>query len=336
MDPWYATREDVMSGADVKASARTASQVDADIEAATRTVEQLLHRKFFPWTGVRYFDFPAGQSAASWRVWFDQFDLTSLTAVANGDGSSIPVPNVFLNPQEGPPYTYAEVSLATSSAFAAGSTWQRALAFTGVWGYANAQAPAGTVVGGVNGSVTSLGVSDSSLVGVGSLLTVGAERMRVTGKGLVDTTADLGADLAASAGITSVLVSSGALVNTGEFITVGAEMMQVVDKAANTLVVKRAVSGSVLATHTNGDAVYAPRTLTVERASTGTTAASHSNADPVTVWVPPGPIRNLTQATAIATQQQRSGGWTKTAAAALDELTDQVKAAYGRYRTAVV
>lgn len=336
MQPWYATREDVMSATDVKVSARNSVQLDADLEAASRTAELLTHRRYYPWSGTRYFDWPADQGGRSYRIWFDQYDLISLTSIANGDGSTVPTANVFLDPQDGPPYTSAEVSQNTTSAFAAGGTWQRAVGFTGLWGSSNDQTSAGTLAAGINASTTAVTVSDSSVVGVGSLLTVGAERMIVTARATATTTATLGASLLSSAGADAVTVSSGALVHAGEFITVGTEIMQVYAVTGNVLSVKRAVQGTTLAAHTLGDTVYAPRALTVARGATGTTAATASLGDAVTVWVPPGPIHNFTVALATSFGQQRTGGWTKEADAALDALTEQVRAAYGRYRTAAV
>src|SRR5258708_3592676 len=194
MEPWYATREDVMSGTDVKASAHTGAQIDADIEASSRTVEALLHRKLYPWSGTRFFDFPDRQTSESFRIWFDQFDLTSLTSILNGDGTAVPIGSVFLDPQDGPPYTSAQLSVGSSAAFTSGVTWQRTISFTGLWGWANTQLAAGTLTAGISTSVLLVPVSDSSVVGVGSLLTVGAERMQVTGKLLTDTTATLGSD----------------------------------------------------------------------------------------------------------------------------------------------
>lgn len=336
MKPWYATREDVMSATDVKTSAHNGPQVDADIDSASRAVENMLRRYFYPWTGTRYFDYPGEQYVRGWRVWFEPFYLTSLTSVTINDGTTIPVGNLFLNPQYGPPYSYAEVNLSTLSSFSAGSTWQRALAFTGLWGDHNNQAVAGTLTAGVNASATSVGVSDSSLVGVGSLLTVGAERMQVVDKALVSTTATLSGDLAQSAGADAVTVSDGTLIHSGELVTVGSEIMQVYQVAGNVLTVKRAVQGTTLAAHTSGALLYAPRTLTVSRAATGTTAASATQGAAVTVWEPPGQIRTLTVAMAVATNQQRIGGWTKESAAALNDLISQAQSGYGVRRTAAV
>lgn len=342
MEPWYLTREDLMSATDVKTSARNAAQLDGDAFMASRTCDRLLHRKFYPWTGTRYFDWPSRPASRTWRLWLGEFDLTSLDSVTNNDGSVIPLGNVFLNPQDGPPYSSLEINQGTSSAFSSGSTQQRAVALAGTWGWANDQQPAGTLTSGINALVTQpVTVSDSSLVGIGSLLTVGTERMIVTGKAQASTTATLGADLAVSAGATAVTVSNGALVNVGEVILIDAEYLQVVDKAGNVLTVKRAVSGTVIAPHTSGATIYAPRSLTVVRAQTGTTAASHNNGDTVTAWAPPAPVHNLASALAVSYAQQRTDGWTKpgtskSAQSALNELIEQVKGAYGRFRMETV
>jgi hypothetical protein len=333
---WYATREDVMSATDNKTSARMTADIDRDLESASRSVELLTHRVFYPWTGTRYFDYPGDQLSRAYRIWFGQFDLLSVTSITNGDASTVTVGNVFLNPQDGPPYTSVEVNLATTSAFAAGSTWQRAVAVTGLWGYSNDQTPAGTLAEDVDGTETGIDVSDSSLIGVGSLITVGSERMAVTGKSQLTTGTTLAGDLTASAANVAVTVASGVAVNVGERIRIDSETMQVVDKASNTLTVKRAVDGSVLAAHTTGATVYAPRTLTVVRGSAGTTAGTAANGAAITVWNPPGPIRELTVALALTAQQNRSNGYGTDNTNATSRLERQVVALYGRLRKAAV
>lgn len=333
VEPPYATREQLAAATDVKASALSAAQLDADLAAASRTVEAILHRKLYPWSGTRSFDFPQ-RGATSWRVWFDQYTLIALDSVANGDGTALSPAGLFLDPQDGPPYASAQVDLGTTAAFASGDTWQRALGFTGLWGDSNQQNPAGTLTASITSGTVVLGVSDSSLLGVGSLLTVGSERTLVTGKGLADTTATTTADLDVKAASTLIPVTGGT-VHAGEVITVGSERMQVTDVAGSNLIVKRAVDGSVLAAHTLGAAVYAPRAVTVVRAVTGTAAASANNGASITVWAPPPPLGQLAVAIAVAVAQQRTGGWTKTASAALDELTDQTRQMFGRYRLGV-
>lgn len=333
VEPPYATREQLAAATDVKATALSASQLDTDIAASSRTVEAILHRKLYPWSGARYFDFPQ-RGATSWRVWFDQYTLVTLDAVTNGDGTALTPASLFLEPQDGPPYIGAQVDLGTTDAFTSGDTWQRALAFTGLWGDSNRQDPAGTLTALITSGTAVLGVSDSSLIGVGSLLTIGTERALVTGKGLATTSATITGNLDAKAATVLVGITGGT-VHTGETITVGAERMLVIDVAGTNLIVKRAVDGSVLASHLIGDVVYAPRAVTVTRGVTGTTAASASNGATVTVWVPPAALGQLAVAIAVAVGQQRIGGWTKAKAAALDDLTDQTRQLFGRYRSGV-
>src|SRR5690606_22447868 len=56
--PWYTTRETVKAALDYKETARNDAQVDRAIESASRAVEGLLHRRFYPETATRYFDWP--------------------------------------------------------------------------------------------------------------------------------------------------------------------------------------------------------------------------------------------------------------------------------------
>lgn len=335
VEPPYATREEVAAATDVKAPAYAGAQIDQDIAAASRTVEAVLHRKLYPWSGTRFFDFPK-QGGTSWRVWFNQYALIQLDSVLNGDGSALAPGAVFLDPQDGPPYSSAQVDLSTMDAFTSGDTWQRALAFTGLWGDSNQQDPAGTLVGSIGTSDVSLTCSDSSLVGVGSLLTVGSERTLVTGKNLASTSATLTANIDVKKSTDLVGITGGA-VHTGETITVGAERMRVVDVAGTNLIVERGVDGSTLAAHSTSDVVYAPRTLTAVRAATGTVAASASNGAALTVWRPPAALKQLAVALAVATYQQRTAGWTAQQAKAsqtnLEELTTQTRQLYGRYRS---
>lgn len=336
MLPWYTTREAVASAPDVKASAHQAQTIDADIEAASRSVEHLLHRYLYPWTGVRHFNFPARpQRSPSWKIYLNEFQLISLTSVTNGDGSVIPASDCVLRPESGPPYDVLELKLSSQSGFSSGQTWQNALSVAGLWGDSYNLKSSGTVVGAVNNSQTSVTVSNSAQVGVGSLVVLGAERLQVTEKDYVATGATVHGALTAKANDSSFTVDSGT-VSRGEQVIVDGEMLDVLTVTGTTVTVRRAASGSTLATHNAGVAIYAPRVLTVERGATGTTAATASNGDTVWVWQPEGTIRQLTEAIAVAQAQQRSGGWTKGKADALDAFIDRVRETYGRYRTAAV
>jgi hypothetical protein len=98
----------------------------------------------------------------------------------------------------------------------------------------------------------------------------------------------------------------------GETITIDSERMRVLDIVSNNVLVRRAVDGSVLATHTSGVTVYAPRLLTVTRAHAGTTAATHLIAAVVYRNVPPALISELCVAEAQTLLGQESGGWQQT------------------------
>lgn len=56
--PCYATREEVKSALDIKQTARNNDQVDRAIDSASRAVEGLLHRVFYPTFDTRYVDWP--------------------------------------------------------------------------------------------------------------------------------------------------------------------------------------------------------------------------------------------------------------------------------------
>lgn len=309
MGIWYCTREDVKSALDSAETARNNTLVDRAIEAASRTVEGSLHRKFYPQVDTRYFDWPNSQYARSWRLWLDSDEIISVTSVTSG-GTTITAADYFLEPaNSGPPFRSVDIDLASNSAFSSGDTPQRSIAITGTFGYNDDTTSVGTLAEALDSSETGVDVSNSALIGVGSLLLVGSEYMNVTGKALLDTGAESSASaLAAQMNVTTVPVDNGALVNAGEVITLDSERMLVLDVAGNNLIVKRAYDGTVLAAHTSAT-VYAPRTLTVERGAVGSTAAAHDTAAAVAAHVVPGPVRTLTIAEAIVILQQESGGY---------------------------
>lgn len=323
---WYCTREDVMSATDNKASARMGADIDRDIESASRAAEGFLRRRFYPWTGTRYFDWP-GLATTAWRLRLGDHDINTVTTLTVGGAV---VTAYFLEPDSGPPYSVIEFDRSSSDwASSSGITSQRAVAIAGQWGKHD-QAPAGALAEVLDAVETGVDVTDSSAIGVGSLLTVGTERMIVTGKGQLTTGTTTTAGLDAKASTVAVPVVSGAAVNVGERILIDAETMQVVDKAGNTLVVDRAADGSVLAAHLTAATVYAPRSLTVVRGVLGTAAAIASLSAPITVWVPPGLVNALTVAYAVRAAQQRSGGYTVDDENALNALQARAFTAHGR------
>lgn len=304
--PVYATREDVMAALDVAETARASAQVDRLIGAASRSVDDLCVRVFYPTKTTRYVDWPSNQLGKSYRVWLDgTHELISLTSVTSGGRA---LTSYFLEPQSsGPPFTRLEVDLSGPDALTAGGTFQRSIALTGVFGACADTTTAGALAEALDTSETGVDVTDSSSIGVGSLILVDSEYMQVTRRSLLTTGQTISADLAASKAGTTVTVASTAGITAGEVLTVDAERMLVNDLTSTTLIVERAWSGSVLATHTTGATVYAPRTLTVERGVLGTTAATHTISTTVYRHTPPPLVTELTIAeTLVALARERS------------------------------
>lgn len=347
MGVWYATREDVMRAPDSKLTARNSAQIDRALESASRDVESLCKRTTFaPTIATKSFPYPGPQTGTSWRLWLNANSLISVTTLTSG-GTTIAAADYFLEPNEyGPPYTHVEIDLASSASFGGGDTHQRDISITGLFGYRNDETAAGTVTEALDTSETGVDVDGTaaSLLGVGSVIRIDDERMLVTGRTMADTGQNLGgAGLTASAASVTVAVSDGTAYAMDEVVLIESERMLIVDIAGNALTVKRAWDGSVLAAHAAGVDIYALRTLTVQRGALGTTAATHSSSAPVLRWDPPGPVRDLTIAMAVAQVTNEVSGYARTRktgdggsgeratdASALKGLRDRVYASHGR------
>jgi hypothetical protein len=231
-------------------------------------------------------------------------------------GVAIPTGNVLLRPDWGPPFTRVELARDSVSAFGGGATPQRSVSMLCLWGDRDDTATAGVLAAAVaTTTVTTVTASNAALIGVGQLIRVGDERMTVTERSSVDTGTTLVGALTASSANTSVPVMSGAAVNVGEVVTLGSERMMVDDITGNTLIVRRAFDGSVLATHSNGAVVYAPRLLTVQRGVGGTTAATHSSAAAITKWAYRPLASQLARAYILTGIQDEAAGYARVAAA---------------------
>lgn len=344
---WYATREDVMRALDVKLTARSARQVDRALESASRGVEAMCHRRFYPVVATRYFDWPDSQYGTSWRVWLDATELASLTTLASG-GVTIPSTDYLLEPNRyGPPFSRIEIDLASSAAFGGGSTHQRDIQATGVWaGAPVTESTSGAIAEALDASETAVDVNGaaSAGLGVGSVLRVDSERMIVTDRQMLDTGQNVGGSgLTAQQNSVTLTVSDGTAFAIDEILLVESERMLIVDIAGNALTVQRAWDGTVLAAHAAGVDIYAPRTLTVTRGALGTTAATHSNGASVVRWDPPGLVRDLTIAETVNRITNEQAGYARTrrtgesrsndqalTARDLPSLRDQVYTAHGR------
>lgn len=342
--PVYCTREDVKTALDIKATARSNAQVDRAVISGAGAVEDQLKRKFYPFDGVRVFDWPNRfQRAAAWRLYFGANDLVSATAVTSG-GVAIPLASVNFEPaNSGPPFTRMELDISKSpGSFTAGATWQHDISITGTWGYSAAVTPAGTLTAAVTDTTgTTVAVSDSTQCGAGSLLLIGTERLLVTDRSMITTGQSqqgAGAGTAVNSDV-SLTVTDGTKYTVNEILLLDSERMLITDIAANVLTVKRGWDGSVLAVH-SGATVYAPRSLTVTRGALGTTAATHLISAAVSRYVFPGLVTELNVAEAINTLLQGTSGYARTvgegdnlrlaSGAGLADIRVRAMAAHGR------
>lgn len=307
--PVYCTREEVKSSLDSPLTATANAQVDDAIEAASRLIEGRTNRVFYPTLGTRTFDWPdpARRGHPSWVLYLNADELISMSALSSG---GVAITGALLRPDDGPPFTRIELDRSGPGAFGGSSTPQRDISITGLWGYRDDSAPAGTLTAAIaSTTATTCSVSNSAAIGVGSIIKVDSERMIVTGKSMVDTTVN--GTIAAQANAQTLAVASGAAFTAGEVILLDAERMLIDDIAGNNLIVKRAWDGTALAVHTGAD-IYAQRTLTVRRGELGTTATTHDSAAAITVLKVPAPIRRLCVAEALVELGQEQSGYART------------------------
>ena len=309
--PVYCTREDVKQALDLKETARSNGAVDRAIQAASASVEGLCHRVFYPQVATRYFDWP-DQYARPWRLWLDDSELISVTALSSG-GVAIPADCFNLEPnRNGPPFNRVEIQLDTDSAFGGGSTPQRDITITGLFGYSDTAAPAGTAAAGAAAGATTLDVTDSAAIGVGQILRIGTERLLVSDRAMLATGQTLQANLDVRQNDQALHAVDGAAFTVGEVLLLDAERMRIDDIAGNTLVVRRAWDGTTLAAHTATIAIYAGRRLTVIRGALGTTAATIAPGAAVQRWQAPAPVRSLCIAEALVDLLQEASGYART------------------------
>ena len=348
MANWYVGRSAAKRAVGIDGSDRN-TVIDSHIEAASREIDALTNRRFIPESKLRNFAWPQRNGRRVYVVYLDE-DLLSVDS--NGltkegdDATVIATADFFLEPQGiGPPYHRIEIDLASTAFFSAKDTHQRQIRVTGSWGFSDDTKAAGTVrdSGGINASVTSLLVSDGSLVDVGDTLLIGTEQLLVTEQAsAAEENADLldGA-LTVDKSEVSVTVDNGGRYNVNEMILVDSERMLIESISVNVLTVKRAYDGSVLALHANDAPVSVFRTLTVTRGENGTTAATHALAVAITKYAPPSDIVALCKALAIGYYEAEKGGWTGTVGSGegtvrvsqsgLNKLRDRVERRYRRH-----
>lgn len=340
--PTYCTREDVKRALDRAEGVTADWEIDRAVETGSLMVEHpdVLNRVFYPTVTTRYFDWPVVGSRP-WVLWLDENELVSVITITNGSGDALPATDYFLEPRNvGPPYASVEIDLSSGASFeAATGTYQRSVAITGVFGYDVTTRAAGAAGEALDDSETELTVSDASKIGVGDLLTVGAERLLVQDRVSVTTGLTLGGDITAAKNVEQ-FTASGAGLNIGEVVTIDAESMLVVAIASTTITVRRAWDNTTLAAHSSGATIYAPRSLTVQRGVLGTTAAAHVDGAALTVHDYPPPVRSLAIAEALTMLGQERSGYARSIGsgdsarehrgAGLKDVRKAVRGVYGR------
>lgn len=335
---WYTTRERVVSAIDIGMPMSDRLRIDEAIEGSARAIENTYNRRFYPELRTLGLDWPSRTFGRSWRVWLPPWDeFQSVTTLTSG-GTEISSDDYILYPRNGPPYNRVEVNIGTSAAFSSGSSPQNSLQIYGLGGWSDNNPSAGSTASSLTSSTTSVDVTDSSRIGVGTVLKISSERMVVTDRSWL-TTGQTGSLTASKASVT-LAVSDGTTFFKNEILLLDSEYVYVNDIVGNNLIVRRAIYGSVLADH-SGSTIYAPRRLTVRRAVLGTTASSHSSPATVLRWEPPRLAESLNVAEAVALFLAENSGYARTVGSGESErelrgnsLTDlrlQADQVYGRH-----
>jgi hypothetical protein len=200
---------------------------------------------------------------------------------------------------------------STNSAFGVGSTPQRDVRITGMFGYQDVFAASGALAVALTDTTgTAVQVTNGALVGVGDVVRVDSERMLIVDKAMVtsgQTQQTTGAGTASKAD-NLLAVVDGTKFAPQEVILMDAERMLIVDVAGNNLSVIRAWDGTTLAVH-SGATVYVHRLLTVTRGAYGSTAATHLISAAVQTAVVPSLVRQLALAEAIVDVAQQVGAY---------------------------
>lgn len=346
--PAYCTRESVKRALDVKLTTRSDQQVDEAIQEGSEGAEGLLHRKFYPELATKYFDWPNFQGTYPWKLYLDDNELADITVtppVLTSGGNVIDPTTIFWGDSRySPPYTKLELNRASSSNFGQGNTPQRDVGLTGVYGYWIKSSPSGSLAVAVTDTTgTTITVNSQCTVaaGVGDNIVIDSERMLVTDKTMVSSGQNQVSGLTtANTADVALGVSDGTKFSVYETLLLDSERLFVEDIAGNTLTVKRAWDGSVLAAHGSSSTVYALRNLTVVRGALGTTATTHLVNTAAVVAVYPSLVSQLSRAYALYQILGEKSGYSMTrgagnqkqtqVGASIPDIEDRCYQRYGR------
>lgn len=315
---WYATEEQVRSSLEIIGSRRSKVLIRQKLEHASRAVEGLLHRRFYPEIRTVAMDWPNYQYGPPWTLYLGDNELISLTTLTSG-GTVIPGADVILrrdDDRQEPPYNRIEIKLSSASAFAGGITFQQSAVMLGAFGYnATDTSLAACALGAnINSSVTTIvlnPVAGQYPIGVGSILLIGTERLILADRLMSDTAINSGGALTALQSGNTLPVPDGTLFSIDEIILIDAERMRISDIAGNNLIVDRAWDGTTLAAHNTNSDIFALHTFVAKRGQLGTTAAAHVTTDPIYVHDFPGSVNELALAETVCALEQNSSAYAR-------------------------
>lgn len=342
----YTTVERVMTASSIKATAYATNEILDAILSASDSVDRLVNLgdatrpAFAPWTGSITFDWPTINNGDGYRFFLNQFRLHSLTSLVSG-GDSL-TSSALPWPSYGPPYSAVEIDQAGSDSLDyVSGVGQRSLVLSGTWGVLGETSERSSWTLGASVSSSASTLTLNAPVGVGSIVVLGNERVIVSARSWASS-GQTSSALTAAVNAQSVSVSDGSAFLAGEEIIIDSERLLIREIVGNTLTVQRQSSGSTLAAHSNGAAIYWARSCEVERGALGTSADSHDSGSAVGIYRAPTLVEQLTIAYALDRRAQESAGYARTigqgeserqvSARGIADLERRVSAAYGRIR----
>jgi hypothetical protein len=345
MGIWYATREQITRSLEILQSAYAGALIDAKLEWASRSIEYQTHRRFYPERRQIKRDWPSARDGVTWAVDLGDQELISVEIVSSG-GTNI-TSSCYLSREDDllePPYSTLQVDLSTNAAFSSGTTFQRSLQITGLFGFRDTDTslPGGELTAAIASTTTNtitINPSSGSFTpGIGSLLLVDSERMVVRDRQMITSGQTLSASVTDTQS-TRVITSAGASnFASGEVILIDGERMLINEIAGTNILVTRAWDGTVLATHSSGATIYALRQFIVTRGALGSTAATHLIS--TSVYPHTFEVNEWCVAETVCALEQNAGAYARTvgtgsnvreaAGAGLEDIRDKGYVAYGR------
>lgn len=312
MKPWYCTRDDVVNALDTKVPVSMLPTVDRVCDSASRMIEDLCHRQFYP-VFKTYKHFPWPRRSKSFRVWTGDVDVLEIETLRIG-GDLVDSADIILQPLNyGPPFNRIELNpKGSTTAFYNDGDHIKPIEVFGTFGYDKTERQVSSISSAAAVDADRLFVADSSKVSVGSVFVVGSEYMIATDRAFREVSGvTVSTGLVDKKNDDQLVLSSVSGFYTNEIVRVGSELMRIVGVASGSLTVQRAVFGSVLASHSSGAVVSKRDEFSVLRGELGTAAVSIAADDVLKVWEPPAPVRSLAIAEAVNLILQESSGYAR-------------------------